>query len=149
MILKSLAKKLAMPLSGNFIDKFLGLLFGLARGFVFTGIFLLCLVSLASKKPATKDTLKNMEYVADEKPEWLFSSRSFSYFSSMFRGFNKTFPQFYDHTYYFIISKIENIKVHQKSDHSNNESQSDLGKPDNQENLDHMLGNFFKDNKNK
>jgi uncharacterized membrane protein required for colicin V production len=148
-ILKSLVKKLTMPLSGNFIDKFLGLLFGLARGFVFTGIFLLCLVSLASKKPVTKDTLKNMEYVADEKPEWLFSSRSFSYFSLMFRGFNKTFPSLYDYTYDFIISKTEDIKVNKKLEPADKTYSSEADEPTSLEKLDHMLNHFLKENKNK
>ena len=152
VILKSVSYKITKPISGGILDKLLGLIFGILRGSMIASLFMLLLISIASTKSINRDEIKNMEFTKEDKPKWLFSSYSFDYFSRSFKLLNSSFPHIYDNIYDAIIAQLEIIKNNLKSNSDNNvdESKSDhKPKEQNVNELDSLLNNFFKEQKDK
>jgi membrane protein required for colicin V production len=154
-IIKSILRKLTKPISGGWIDKLLGSVFGLLRGLILASIFMLLLISISPTKPVGRDIVKNMEFTENDKPKWLFDSYSFTYFSFSFKELNNYFPTFYDDICDAIIKQLDIIKNNpklknsQKSGESDQVEDQDENKSDEKEDdLDNSLKSFFKEQKN-
>jgi hypothetical protein len=130
----------------------LGLIFGLLRGYVISGLVILLLISVSSTKSINREEIKKMEFTKEDRPKWLFSSYSFEYFSWSFKLLNSSFPNIYDNIYDAIIAQLEIIKNNLKSNSDNSVDDFESEKNPKQQNvneLDSLLNNFFKEQKDK
>jgi uncharacterized membrane protein required for colicin V production len=151
-IFKSVSYKITNPISGGILDKLLGLVFGVLRGYIISGLFIILLISIASTKSVNREEIKKMEFTKEDRPKWLFSSYSFDYFSWSFRLLNSSFPHIYDNIYDSITAQLEIIKNNLKSnsDDSVDDFESEKNpKQNNVNELDSLLNNFFKEQKDK
>ena len=125
-VIKSVLNHSLFIISGGIIDRLLGIVFGVIRGFVIALLLFCTLIVFATGNYADAESANDLDIFNTKEPTWIYDSRSFIYFKEFSSALENRYPKIYEE---IMSTKLPDLRYDTKdSEEEDNETNEQNGK---------------------